>query len=148
MKGAEQPPRATSARPVPTTRAVTVRRGAVAIPSLYPLVVVYPPVGLDELDDARLVEVLERLDPGTRGERNARLHPGIWREHHAVGIALHDRLELVDQLGTAARAVVLDVHATVLEVVDLQLLDDGLGVHPPRGQIRQVRTGRGRGRVV
>ncbi len=78
------------------------------------------------------------IEPSPRGQRDLVLHPGIGREDDVPVVPVHDGLELGDEIG--ALAVVLHDHATVLEVVHLQLADDRPGVDAPRGDIRQVRS--------
>src|SRR2546430_9062597 len=84
------------------------------------VVVVDPTVRLDEPDDPLLVELVERVDARPRGQRDPALHRRVRRQDHVVGVALHDRAELLDELRTVA--IVLDEHAAVLEVVDLEWL--------------------------
>src|SRR5207237_10139014 len=119
----------TEGRPQPAPRRATVAR--TASPSRAPsadvrlLVMVDPTVRLDEADDPRLVEVLERVEARPRGEREPAPHRGIGREDDILIVPLHDRGEFRDQLRTLA--IVLDMHSAVLELVYLEL-----GSDPPR----------------
>src|SRR5688572_25411782 len=81
-----------------------------------PRVVIDPTVRFDEALDARGVEVVERLQPGPRRERDPALHRRVRREDDVAIMTTHDAGELLHQLGTFA--VVLHHHAAVLEVVD------------------------------
>src|SRR3972149_4533397 len=107
------------------------------------LVMVDPPIGLDEPDDPRFVELVEGVNPRPRRQGNLTLHPRVGRKDHAMVVALDDGRHFPDEL--RALAAVLDHHPAVLQVVDLELLRDGLGVDAPRRQIRQGRGGGGGG---
>src|SRR5882762_6152270 len=68
-------------------------------------VVVDSTVGLDETEDAPLVELIQRVEPGPRGERDLVFHPGIRREDDVAVVLVHDGFELRDEI--RAFAVVL-----------------------------------------
>src|SRR5919108_5744835 len=89
-----------------------------------PRVVIDPTVRLDEALDTRGVEVLERLEPCPRGEGDPALHRRVRREDDVTVVAAHDASQFFGELGTVA--VVLDHHAAILEVVNLQLVLDRL----------------------
>src|SRR3990170_6947444 len=122
--------------PAPSTRAPK------RMPSLA-LVMVNPPIRLDEPDDPRLVELIQGLQARPRRQGNLTLQPRVGRKDHAVVVALDDRRQFPDE--RRALAAVLDHHPAVLQVVDLELLRDGRGVDAPRRQIRQVWAGGGGG---
>src|SRR5438093_1347531 len=100
------------------------------------LVVVDATVGLDETSDAPLVELVQRIDPRPRRQRDRVLHPGIRRENDVPVEPLHDGRELRDEIG--ALASVLHEHAAVLQVVNLELADDRPRMHAPRRDIRKA----------
>src|SRR5262245_5866878 len=93
------------------------------------LVVIDATVGLDEPGDALGVEFLQGVDARPCRERDATLHRRIGSEDDVAVVLLHDALELGHQLGTLA--AVLDHHTTVLEIVNLKLERDGLGMNAP-----------------
>src|SRR3972149_384992 len=98
--------------PAPSTRAPK------RMPSLA-LVMVHPPIPLDEPDDPRLVELVQDLQARPRRQGNLTLHPRVGRKDHVVLVAFDDAGELLHEFG--ALAAVLDEHPAVLQVVDLQL---------------------------
>src|SRR6266545_5184957 len=118
--------------PAPARRANTRRPGGRVMLSFYPLVVVDPPVRLDEPHNPRLVELVEDVDARPGRERDARPHVRVGSQDYAVRVALDDGFELLHHVGAAGAAIVLEHHAAVLEIVDLELLGDGLGVNSPR----------------
>src|SRR5262245_23560401 len=138
----ESPEQAPSSM-VPVARAASTgaRTGAGRL-----LVMVDADVRIDEPFDPRLVELLHRVDPCPRRQRDLGLHPRIRRKHNVLVIALYDRLQLRDDL--RALAVVLRDHAAVLQVVHLELAVDGPRVDAPRRNVRQMRSRRRRIRVV
>src|SRR5437879_3149623 len=117
----------TCGRAHPTSDNVT------AIITSLPRVVVDPTVRSDEPLDARLVDTVQGLEAGPRGQRDPARHRRIGREDDLCRILAHDARELVRDVRT--RAVVLDDDAAVLEVVDLQLVGDRSCVNGPRGAV-------------
>ncbi len=96
-------------------------------------------VGVDELLDRGLIDVIELQDaaPGRHGNRRLHVRP---RGQNELDVALaNDLLEPGDGVLTD-RVVVLDDDAAVLEVVDLHLGRDRLVVDAPRGGGAVVRT--------
>src|SRR2546428_4113339 len=126
-------------------------------PDLFLLVVIDPDVGLDEAVDAGLVEIVEGVDPRPGREGDPGVHVGVGRNDQ-VHVAFlffrsllvfeKDTLKLFDQVRAPLRAVVLDDHASVLQVVDLVFLGNGLVVEAPWGDARHVWPRRGRLTVV
>src|SRR5256712_4123720 len=120
-------------------------------------VVIDPDVGLDEAVDAGLVEIVEGVDPRPGREGDPGVHVGVGRNDQ-VHVAFlffrsllvfeKDTLKLFDQVRAPLRAVVLDDHASVLQVVDLVFLGNGLVVEAPWGDARHVWPRRGRLTVV
>src|SRR5262245_22916722 len=140
-----QPPRARSPMPAPARRTSIRRPGGRVMRLFYyrsfrTLVMIDAFVRLDEPRDARGVEVVEGVDARPRRERDTRLHAGVRREDDVLGMLPDDGRELLDEIGTTGWAVVLDHHAAVLEIVHLQLLDDGDVVNAPGRDVRQMRT--------
>src|SRR5262245_47816874 len=139
-----QPARARSPMPAPARRTSIRRPGGRVMRSFYrsfrALVMIDPPVGLDEPRNARGVELVERVDARPCSERDAGLHARVRSEDDVLGILPDDGRELLDDVGTTGWALVLYHHAAVLEIVHLQLLDDGDVVNAPGREIRQMRT--------
>src|SRR3989475_13331040 len=131
-------------------------------------VVIDPHVGLDETVDAGLVEIVEGVDPRPGREGDPGVHVGVWRndETHVFGnralmffvstilllgerfVLEKDAHQLIYEVRTPLRAVVLDDHAAVLQVVDLVFLGNGLVVEAPWGDAPHVRPRRRRVTVV
>src|SRR5690348_5277640 len=124
-----QPPSARSPMPAPARRTSIRRPGGRVMRSFYrsfrALVMIDPPVGLDEPRDAGSIELIERVDTRPRGQRDACLHARVRSEDDVLGVLPDDARELLDEIWTTGWAVVLHHHAAVLEVVHLQLFDDG-----------------------
>src|SRR6266542_31225 len=139
-----QPPEPTS----PASKAPRIATRGCAMVRILPRVVIDPAVGADEPPDPALVELVEGLEASPCGQRDARLHPGIGRQDDLVVVARHDGLELADELRTAIQAAVLDHDSAVLEIVDLELPRNRLGVDAPGRDIRHVRTRGRRVRIV
>src|SRR5262249_1754075 len=97
-------------------------------------------VRIDEPADARLVALPHRVDPCPRRQRDLGLHARVRRENDVLVVALHDRLQLCDDV--RALAVVLHDHAAVLQVVNLELAVDRPRVDAPWRDIRQGRSRR------
>src|SRR3972149_5012173 len=125
--------------PAPSTRAPK------RMPSLA-LVMVHPPIPLDEPDDPRLVERVQGLQARPRRQGNLTLHPRVRSKDHMVRVPPDHLRQFRDELG--ALAVVLDQPPAVLQVVDLQLRRDRARVDAPRGDVLKVGPRGGRVRVV
>src|SRR5262245_13681090 len=99
-----QPPTARSPMPAPARRTSIRRPGGRVMHSFYrsfrALVMIDPPVGLDEPRHARGVELVERVDTRPRSERDARFHAGVRSEDDVLGILPDDDRELLDEIGT------------------------------------------------
>src|SRR2546422_729752 len=120
-------------------------------------VVIDPDVGFDETVDAGLVEIVEGVDPRPGREGDPGVHVGVGRNDQvhvsflfvrSLLVFEKDTLKLFDQVRASLRAVVLDEHAAVLQVVDLVFLGNGLVVEAPWGDARHVRPRRRRVTVV
>src|SRR5262249_51233615 len=132
----KRPEQAPSSR-VPVARAASTgaRAGAGRL-----FVMVDADVRIDEPSNTRVVELLHRVDPCPRGQRDLGLHSRVRRENDVLVVALHDRLQLCDDVW--ALAVVLHDHPAVLQVVHLELAVDGPRVDAPWCDVRQVRSRR------
>src|SRR5262249_16545187 len=135
----EQAPR--SRVPVARAASTGARTGAGRL-----FVMVDADVRIDEPADARLVELLHCVDPCPRRQRDLGLHARVRRENDVLVVALHDRLQLSDDV--RALAVVLHAHAALLQVVNLGLAVDRPRVDAPWRDVRQVRSRRRRIGVV
>jgi len=100
------------------------------------------PMRLDEPEDAPLVELVEGIYVGPGSQGDPSLHPGVRRQDDLVRVAEDDVFQVSHQI-IAISAIVLDQDPTVLKVMDLQALGDGLRMDPPRCHARKVRP-RGR----
>jgi hypothetical protein len=109
-------------------------------------VVVDAAVGVDEAANARLVELIHRLDAGPRGQRNAAFHPRVGREDDVAVVRIHDVAQARHDVRTLA--TVLHHHPAVLEIVHLQLARDRARMDAPRRDVRQMRTRRRRVGVI
>jgi len=97
-------------------------------------------VGFDEADNPVLVEVIELVDPRPCGQGDSVVHVRVRSENDKLFIPLDDLLELLHQLWAAFRAVILNEHAPILQIVHLELLGDRARVNPPPGQAPDMGT--------
>jgi len=91
-----------------------------------------PAVCLDEPYDPLLVELIQLVyaRPGREGDPS--IHPGVRGEDHLGVVAEDEGTKLCHEVGALPGAVVLDEDSAPLEVVDLELVRNRLGVDAPR----------------
>src|SRR6267143_1181853 len=121
-------------------------------------------MGDTKSSDAITPESLATTRSGTLSKASARMRAPQVRSYEAATwsrygggwggendlpiVARHDGRELGHEVGTPLGTVILDHDAAVLEIVDLELARDGLGVDAPRRDVWHVRPRGGRIRVV
>ena len=113
-------------------------------------------VGLNELIDAGLIEVVELIQSGPGGKGNAAVHVGVRREDQmdiffvglrALLVFQQDAFKLFDEVGASFGALVINDDSAVLEVVDKIFFGNDLIVGAPGRNAGHVRSG-GRGLAV
>ena len=104
------------------------------------LVVIITPVSVDEALDALRIESIKLIDALPGGQGDACVHTGVWLENNTLVIVLDDLFQLSHQIRATLGAVVVDDHAAILKVVDLEFVGDRFVVHTPACQGAQVRS--------